>query len=243
MKMDSLIRCIDSNVQCVMNPASAVSKSYGNLAPTTVHHVSALINDKKTLVSSYVSRSLFDKISYYKLQEICQVTGTAGNPVLNGIIFELLFLFKIKAICDVQSKKDNLQLYGNDGKVEQWTVTSWRWFDPTDIGKRLNQDWLISQKWNQALFDCIQLKPKTLRIVQVTRAKTHGYRLDLLLELISQFKAEKCKVKFIDFVMLYSKDDPSISRKDSGRVNFSVKDFNTKKPWTEKCIRFLSISL
>ena len=113
-------------------------------------------------------------------------------------------------------------------------------FDPTEIGKQLNEDWLIPRKWNQALFDCIQLKPKTLRIVQVTRAKKHGYRLDLLLELISQFKAEKYKVKFIDFVMLYSKDDarPSISRKDSGTVNFSVKDFNTKKPWTEKCIRF-----
>ena len=154
-------------MQRVLNPASVVSKYYGNLAPMTVHHLSALINDQKTLVSSYVSRCLFDKISYDELQGIYKVMDSPCYLVLNGIFFELLFLFKIKAICeqlkrDVQPKKNNLQLYGDDGKVEQWTVTSWREFNPTAIEKQRNEDWLIPQKWNQALFDCIQLNPSTL---------------------------------------------------------------------------------
>ena len=94
MNKGDLIHCINNNVQRVLNPASVVSKSYGNLAPMTVHHLSALINDKKTLVSSYVSRCLFDKISYDELQEICKVMDSAGNPVLNGIFFEYYFCLK-----------------------------------------------------------------------------------------------------------------------------------------------------
>jgi hypothetical protein len=127
-----------------------------------------------------------------KLVESARNSSMIDNPAWIGWVFQLEFFGHLHYA--INYDKD-LTLRTTENTDVTWHTSNGakRYLEPDDLcGEKMmvpgperfvNKlslragDWLIPSKWNQGCFDVLQLCKDTLRVVQVTVAKTHSLKL------------------------------------------------------------------
>ena len=90
---------------------------------------------------------------------------------------------------------------------EVWNVKGVKSFEPLEICSLPQNDWLTPIQWSQPAYDCVQFVEedtyKLLRFVQVTRAKTHSFKLKYMLQLLEKFNTMLGdQIKLLDVVVV-----------------------------------------
>jgi hypothetical protein len=77
------------------------------------------------------------------------------------------------------------------------------------------ENWLIPKLWNQGGYDFINLETgsRLLQVIQVTRRKSHDYKLHYVETLLETLREIDCRVSHLDVVFVYPKNEecPSCS--------------------------------
>eukprot|EP01123_Difflugia_compressa_P001838 TRINITY_DN12312_c0_g1_i1.p1 TRINITY_DN12312_c0_g1~~TRINITY_DN12312_c0_g1_i1.p1 ORF type:complete len:249 (-),score=18.56 TRINITY_DN12312_c0_g1_i1:9-662(-) len=154
-------------------------------------------NDQCFLISEYVCRLLSEKCERSFIVEAANSILAKNNPTFDGWIFEADFLVELRMACQNKTSiylldfQINNQLISseqtlNSDKLELVVNERLLFFDITDIDRNKFQNgvWLIPQRWNQGCYDAVQLINNTVRVFQVTRAKSHSLKLKYVVQLL-----------------------------------------------------------
>jgi len=164
-----------------------------------------------SIISKFVAMELSKKFEGKFLAEAKSHSISFVNPSWNGWVFQIDFFMQLRRAFE---KKEDLVLHGSQKKsrgsqsfeVNPNEKTTWKvpnqvefkdakdFQGATVVGDRTKEfenaksikdgDWLIPLRWNQGCYDVAQLSDTTLRIVQVTIAKSHSLKLRFVRRLI-----------------------------------------------------------
>jgi hypothetical protein len=141
------------------------------------------------------------QIAANQLVEAARNSTMAYNPAWIGWVFQLQFFGHLYFAIE---HKLGLTLTTRESTNTQWPTKSGakRYLDPTELcgermmvpgperfANKLNLragDWLIPTRWNQGCFDVLQVCENTLRVVQVTVAKTHSLKLRFVRQVLEK---------------------------------------------------------
>jgi len=148
--------------------------------------------------SQYITLQLGKRHDAAFIRAASSVAMSFTNPAWDGWVFQMDFFMQLRKARD-NSKP--LTVYC-DNKEEEWvTQREVEFYEPKDLQGKLTKskgkpevyhnkhrvqpnDWLISTKWNQGCYDAAQLLENSLRVVQITRDKTHSLKLRYVRKLI-----------------------------------------------------------
>eukprot|EP00026_Physarum_polycephalum_P004640 Phypoly_transcript_04662.p1 GENE.Phypoly_transcript_04662~~Phypoly_transcript_04662.p1 ORF type:complete len:553 (+),score=43.34 Phypoly_transcript_04662:310-1968(+) len=136
-----------------------------------------------------------------------------NNSAFDGWIFQMDFFMQLNASIN---KKHPLELLSKQGQIYWEAQRQIDFIDPTDLqGAKIvgsanfenvqdvqDNCWLILKRWNQACYDAAQVLEYGLRVVQVTRGKTHSLKLDFIPPLIMALINIGRKVEHIEIVVV-----------------------------------------
>ena len=242
---------IEKHLKKVKKFTDCVLKLQGDKSVDAVNHVLCLLNDSDgdsvtVIVSKYATQWLTLKCDFSLIEAFLAQEAVQKNPAFKGWVVELMFLTYIRWAHEYNEK---IQVQKDD-TVEDWTVHGYTDFDPDNISKPPNREWLIPIKWNQGGYDFVHLKRKDclLRVVQVTRGQSHPYKLEYVVALMKALREVQVDIKVLDIVMVYPKDTdcPKLEKPERHPLTTiehdNCFDFKTKERWTAEHIRILSFS-
>jgi hypothetical protein len=134
------------------------------------------------------------------LEAAARVRGVL-NPALDGWVFELDFLARIKsAVNKIEVFNGRFHYYegslstaSSNNNIEVSMAipfNSSAELDLTDDSHlRLNHSWYLPRKYDQGGFDAVELIDNKLRFYQITRAKTHSLKTEYMLSFLHKFNA------------------------------------------------------
>ncbi|KAG7390292.1 hypothetical protein PHYPSEUDO_008430 [Phytophthora pseudosyringae] len=220
--MDSLLFALDStpDITQYLESVSVINRLF-SWYPGVI-----ATRPKPCIVSTFVAREIALRIGPAKLQALAKCL--AKNPSKDGHLFEMWFFSSLDNggahCCTIQDG----MLCGD----EVWASAGVVRFDPfEDIPLELSQQWLAPIKWNQGGYDAIFLeledvantevsakqagftKKLLVRFVQVTRSKTHSFKVDYYKDLLSRLtlssliwlhKVEVCFVVPVDVIGVFT---------------------------------------
>jgi len=215
----------------------------GDMSRSAVNHLITSFPDldakkrRTCLVSKRAVRYLARFVNMKFIRQAVVIFNS--NPTVIGDIFELEF-FTILRDCQKEQKRFVLDI--NETK-EEWQVPIVIEFEKaSDLSNTKlnlpNHCWLQPTKWNQGMFDALQLvwvleKKLTIRVVQVTSAAKHDLKFKHLLPFTNAL-ASRDKT-YGDFTL------DVVVVKPTGK-NFQIGQIFSSKPfrWEEKDLRVLS---
>jgi len=196
----------------------------GSTAPNSVNHLISRQRGKNgsfkpyTLASRYIILQLSKFCEASFVTEAARLSISLFNQAWDGWVFQIDFFMQLRST--LSRKPHRLELKTKKGGKELWDVHKFVEYRDNDdfVDKELYVsvgDWGIPLRWNQPCFDAFQRLPdKGLRIVQVTRAKSHSLKLEYVDELIKGLVAlpgiEIARLDFVVVVPLETLDEFTI---------------------------------
>jgi len=206
----------------------------GDRSDAAVNHL--LCRDKNGTVdiqSRYIALYLSKKYEAHFIAEARKHIMSSTNPSWDGWVFQMDFFYQLRmALNHCRS----FILYDKDNTKIEWKVPRQvEYLIPDNLkGAKLKKkgpeqfanrytiqpdDWLIPTKWNQGCYDAAQLLDNALRIVQVTRAKTHSLKLRFVRHLIAALVSIGFTIEDVEIVVVVPKEQV---------VNFKISETNLK---------------
>ena len=191
---------IDDKFLQVNDFKSLLSGNIGDSSAAAVNSLSSLVaHNKSIILSEYLVRNIADKATT-DLVSMCRTILT-NNPSWQGYVTELevLRMFSNQPTVDLWSKSAD----GSSELVkETWPKPSNGYetvsgVDDPAVGPIMSQNkYLAPIKFNQALFDLLFIGP-ILRVIQITDAKTHEYKMGALIPWVKMLKCSKIELVVI----------------------------------------------
>lgn len=132
-----------------------------------------------------------------------------SNPAMDGILMEMDFLQRLGRSTDVEkvmidlvieSGADPAPVFPSGGKKIKFRFSTFA----TAEFFVVDEDWFVSQMFNNGGFDCVQYRVGKLIFVQVMRSVTHSFKLKWYQKFLSAFIQKfpmlmitECEVWFI----------------------------------------------
>lgn len=216
----------------------SLKKLVGWRNETCVNHLYAHFNEDYVLVSEYVIRWLSLKYELSAVTAMLNNEVVRRNPAFQEWVVEFAFLVKLRSKIEIEVSSHST------GNSEKWEVNGViEEFEPTALSVAPSNPWLIPKRWNQGGYDFVQFVPKEiLRFVQVTRGKTHGFKLRYMIEMAKALRELNLgETKFLDIVLLCPLGGESVvGTITSDKDLQSFTDKRTQKKWTKDCIRVMN---
>jgi hypothetical protein len=195
---------VRTDINFYIQKISAISNWFkdgfvGIRSDTSVSHLFSVNKDGKGfIVSEYVGRRLSEycEASFFaqaRLSDLCK-----RNPTFDGWIFEADFLYQVR-IADNSGLP--LVVQRNFEHATSWEAKERRsFYELKDIvtseTDTLENVWYIPEKWNQACFDAVHIRPGyCFSFIQVTLAFTHSLKLVHIVNFLNRFEG---KVKSVE---------------------------------------------
>lgn len=153
---------------------------------------------KDVLVGSLVSKRVMEKIvDVIGLPFIVAVTNNIEEfgRSFSSWIFRADFLFHLKNNSRQSTIEERcIRVHNTSGVVVPWKIGSYSEFrQDEDISKLpLNQQncWLVPTKINKGCFDAFCISNNTLRIIQITVAAKHDFKMRYVVSVLKQLQAK-----------------------------------------------------
>jgi hypothetical protein len=247
----STIADIDKNL-CISEAylQNLIGSRDGRTANTLL---SSFGHNEQCIVSEYATRYFTLKCKFSIISGFLNQAAVKKNPAFQGWVVELAFLIGLRTAVSSPNVKE-IKVF--NGEVEEsWTVHGiTEDLDPKDVEKNLlDSGWCIPKCWKQGGYDAFQLtkmgSSHLLRVVQVTRAEAHPFKLEYVCELLKGIhsKSNPVNIEYLDIVMLYPK--LKIKRPECTNITGDYhlangySDYTTKVAWKKKDIRFLAFDI
>ena len=221
----------------------------GNKQSSVVNHLLGSTKDGDLiLVSEFVVRSLSLNCELSIIKGFLQYKAVQKNPAFQGWVVELKFMADLRV---AENRKGQITVKDGDGTNENWGVLKYTMFNKPEeiqLQEKPHDEWFIPNNWNQGGYDCVEITTHidgvVLRIVQVTRGKSHSYKLEYVVQLMTKLK-ENNKIQFVylDIVMVHPSGTvvPRIDDITGFRqLVLNCKDYKTKRNWKTDDIRKLN---
>jgi len=219
----------------------------GHNSPQAVNHLLGKDKDRVFILSRYIAFEISKRCAATFIIHASITPMVDTNPSFDGWIFQMDFFMQLRL---ANESKQPLTVYF-DGGEELWQVPRRVEFkDPKNLfGKKYKkgadeyenkynikeQDWLIPTRWNQGCYDVVQLLDKSIRIVQVTRAKSHYLNLTYVHKLIKALvNIRGITIEKIDFVVVVPRQDVLQFRVSESKI---VGELKQNWGWEPKHIR------
>jgi hypothetical protein len=138
---------------------------------------------RTSIISQFAASQLAIKEGPNLIQNLVEVLHRDLNPAMDGWLLEMWFFASIRS--------GGVKLRLKDGVENYWTEAAVMTFDPENVPKHLPDDgiWLKPCKWNQGGYDAVYVNKssKVIRFVQVTRGKTHSFKIQYFNSLLWKF--------------------------------------------------------
>eukprot|EP01118_Nematostelium_gracile_P014088 TRINITY_DN5426_c0_g1_i1.p1 TRINITY_DN5426_c0_g1~~TRINITY_DN5426_c0_g1_i1.p1 ORF type:complete len:391 (+),score=50.20 TRINITY_DN5426_c0_g1_i1:310-1482(+) len=186
----------------------------GDRSQLAVNHLNTIVNGVNILVSQFVARELAKRIHSGFISRATEYAPKSGNGSLNGWIFQMDFLHHLR----MAGQAGGLELFDKHKKSIQWNVLPHvkEFYKETDLDSQCDDDtWLIPTKINQGCYDALQIctqrvpyrrgpdrLEKTLRVVQLTVAKTHTLKLRYVITILDQLKNIGMEIQNLEVVIV-----------------------------------------
>jgi hypothetical protein len=201
------IEDINKQIRKVGDPLNILSGQSGSSSFAVVNHLGSSFKNKiitKGIVSEYVAVSLTLQCELKVVRTFLNNADVKRNPSMLGWITELKFLATLRYASKTFQK--SLTVVGTvTNENEEWTVQGYQeGFDALTVQEKPVEEWIIPKKWNQGGYDFIQYKGNEglLRVVQVTRAQSHPYKMEFVCVLLKALRNLECVINKLDVVMI-----------------------------------------
>jgi len=171
---------------------------FGNRGVLTVNHLVTTVKsspkDSSMITSEYITREVLKKTEVKFLRQLTLFSQSQPSKSFDGWVFQMDVLKKVELAFSTNSPLT----FTN--KTEAWRVRKYNEYEkPEELqpSPQENDSWFIPTKQNQGCFNALQLlvtKPlfrnavRTLRVVQITVAKTHSLKLCFVLPVLEALK-------------------------------------------------------
>ncbi|EKX43549.1 hypothetical protein GUITHDRAFT_110355 [Guillardia theta CCMP2712] len=159
------------------------------------------------LVSRFAATELAEKLGESFVRKIQELTNMAENPVLRGVLFEMLFFARIKQM------PGPLKLTTIQGGDVEWSRCEVESFDPTDVyeaGENSKERVCLKPvAWNQGGYDAVIVdwSSKLVRFVQVTSREAHDLKLRYFSDCLDSLSIEGWEQWKLEIVFVVPKDN------------------------------------
>lgn len=187
----------------------------GNRSVTAVNHLLSMrrlpnaTGHQYVLVSEHVARQLASTCDVAFVTAATRRALSVPNAAFDGLVLEMDFFCRQKQALHRQQKLTVTA----DGQLEEWAVprAPVEFYSVDDLAAATcslaDGDWLNPSKPNQGCYDAAQLVAHPggalmLRVVQVTRGRTHTLKLQYLLPLLRVLQAKGLPIAALDVVVL-----------------------------------------
>jgi len=188
-----------------------------------------------------------------QLVESARNSAMVDNPAWIGWVFQLEFFGHLHFA--IQNKLDLTLSTPGDINVKWNTKNGAKhYLEPTDLcGEQMKVpgpqrfvnklniragDWLIPTKWNQGCFDVLQVCAGTLRVVQVTVAKTHSLKLRFVRQVLQKLTAIGLEIPKVEICIVVPADKLSAFRRETCKVT-EERYFKDVYAWNRNHIQVL----
>jgi hypothetical protein len=189
---EQVMKAINRKIDSVTDYSQFLSGNIGQQSLNAVNSLSSMVaSETSTILSEYIVRKVSIEATG-SLIPLCR-SLLPENPSWQGWVTELEVLSKFR-------RQSQLVLWSKNETEEVWDTSLKKYIsDENDTsigpGKSLNT-WLIPLKYSQGCFDTLYLMPcKTLRVVQITNAISHKYKLLALVPYVVKFKCTKVEYR------------------------------------------------
>jgi len=159
------------------------------------------------LVSRFAATELAEKLGESFVRKIEELTNMAENPVLRGVLFEMLFFARIKQM------PGPLKLTTIQGEDVEWSSCEVESFDPTDVyeaGENSKERVCLKPvAWNQGGYDAVIVdwSSKLVRFVQVTSREAHDLKLRYFSDCLDSLSIQGWEQWKLEIVFVVPKDN------------------------------------
>jgi hypothetical protein len=203
-----IVKDIDNHIQRLGDPQKLISGLSGLRSEQSVNHLMMGFGNGSDhncfLISEYASRIVSEKCQNEFVILASRSSLARTNPTFDGWIFECDFFTQLRS---AEEKKCPLEVYDVDQKnfVKLEVGQRVKFLQVKDIKRDslVPDTWLLPQLWNQGLYDAVQLlHGGVVRIIQVTRAKSHSLKLRYAVVLLRALKQNKYKIKSVQIAFI-----------------------------------------
>ena len=156
------------------------------------------------LVSRFVATELAQRLGETFVRKIEQLAGIAKNPILGGVLFEMLFFARI-------GNEQGLRVTSRTGEEASWESLAVKTFDPTQLyTSGIERSVCLKPiAWNQGGYDAVilDLRERIVRFVQVTAASKHDLRLQYFADCMDTLSMERWGQWKLEIVFVVPKDN------------------------------------
>lgn len=198
-----------------------LSGDHGPGSTQAVNHLEVTLPGHRhsTLVSALAARMIAEFCMGSLIKTLTEAAATSGNPVLEGLVFEMDFIQYVRTQSQKtigSTRNGTIAVFfptdDNDPstrKQEEWAANAFvRFYSESSLpGQQdLSQHgiWLLPMRFNQGCYDAAQLETiggqTRLRIVQVTIADKHDFKMSYVLKLIEGLKTRTINVDELEVV-------------------------------------------
>ncbi|EKX34136.1 hypothetical protein GUITHDRAFT_119691 [Guillardia theta CCMP2712] len=156
------------------------------------------------LLSRFVATELAQRLGEAFVRKIEQLVGIAENPILRGVLFEMLFFARI-------GNEQGLRVTSRTGEEVHWESYAVKTFDPTQLyTSGIERSVCLKPiAWNQGGYDAVivDLRERIVRFVQVTAASKHDLKLQYFADCMDALSIERWDQWKMEIVFVVTKDN------------------------------------
>ena len=233
---------LNDQLQKVNNVDNYLKNLVGYKSVGAVNHLLSVFGENRVyIVSLYAIRWFSWKNEIGTVELFLKQDCVLKNPAFMGWVVEFAFLVTLRRSLDGITLINPV-----NNEEEVWSVGGHETIEPTQLSTKPTEEWLIPMKYNQGGYDFVQLKGDLLRIVQVTRAKTHSFKLEYVWQLNTALNEVGVdERKYLDVVMVYPscKQEPPVVGQVTGDGQLQqFKHYSRNGDWKKDDIRVLSFN-
>ena len=209
MNVEAATQDIVEQLSKVKNFADLLKGSGGGASADAVNHLQCWSRDgrRPTVISEFAMRWLSQEVGLEFVKMYYAHEAVQKNPAWRGWVFELEFLTRLRLAVESGASIE-LEADGKEETIE-WRVPHRETFKDLSAVTQLagggglaDGCWLVPEKWNQGGYDAAFVEGTTLRAVQVTRAKVHGFKLDYVASLVNAVVTGGLHVKTVEVYLV-----------------------------------------
>jgi hypothetical protein len=192
---EQVIKTIDCTIESITDYSQFLSGKVGQQSLNAVNSLSSMVElETSTILSEYIVRKVAQEATE-SLILLCRRI-LPENPSWQAWVTEMEVLSKVL-------QQSRLVLWNRNATEEIWDTSLKRMIsdenDDTSIGPiKSLKTWLIPTKYTQGCFDALYLMPcGTLRVVQISNAISHEYKLLALVPYVVKLKCTKVEIVVI----------------------------------------------
>lgn len=202
---------VKNQIRKVNNMMDVMSGLKGDRSEQAVNHVVSFVQGEHILVSELTTRELSKKCEAQFVTVANRQAMVMTNLSFNGWVFQMDFLFCLRT-CRKSTSQLTLLDTAVPSNTETWPVPRevydfYYESELNSVGALSDKCWLIPTKVNQGSYDALQLlrSQNKLRVVQLTRGKTHKLKLQYVISVIKTLGSLGVTISSLDVVIVCPK--------------------------------------